>query len=172
MDPCVTYGLRRPRIRVLSGYMIRTILITVAIVSGFAGCGAKPESPGLPPSVENRGSLLSVQSADRPEITPGKISKDVVGRVLDVPEQSGSGPNDQWTFDAGEYRHIQILEQRATTSGVDLLVFMLSRSNPKPAEADVQVSGNLRLHYEWKGKQWVLRSIENVSFRYSLGVAT
>jgi hypothetical protein len=152
--------------------MLRAILFAVAIVSGFAGCGAKPESPGLPPSVEKRGSLLPVQSANKSEITPGKISKDVVGQVVEVPEQSGSGPSDQWTFEAGEYRHIQILERRGTTGGVDLLVFMLTRSIPKPGEADVQVSGNLRLHYEWEGKQWVLRSIENVSFRYSVGVAT
>ena len=47
---------------------------------------------------------------------------------------------------------------------------MLTRS--RPGEGDVQVSGQLKLRYEWKGKQWVLRSIENVSFRYSVGVST
>jgi hypothetical protein len=30
----------------------------------------------------------------------------------------------------------------------------------------------LRLRYEWQGARWVLRSIENVSFRYSVGIAT
>jgi hypothetical protein len=113
-----------------------------------------------------------VQNAERPEITPGKISKDVVGRVVEVPELSGSGPSDKWTFEAGEYRRIEVLEKHATATGLDLLVFMLTRSDPKPGESDVQVSGRLRLHYEWKEKQWILRSLENVSFRYSLGVAT
>ena len=152
--------------------MARAILIAVAIVSGFAGCGAKPEPTGPPPSAENGGSLRPVQSAERPEITAGQISKDVVGRVVEVPELSGSGPSDKWTFEADEYRRVEVLEKRATASGVDLLVFMLTRSNPGPGDAGIQVSGHLRLHYEWQGKQWVLRGIENVSFRYSVGVAT
>ena len=152
--------------------MVRAILIAVAIHFGFAGCGEKPDSPGRPPSAENAGSLRPVQSAERPEITAGQISKHVVGRVVEVPELSGSGPSDKWTFEADEFRHIEVLEKRVTASGVELLVFMLTRSNPKPGEADVQVSGRLRLRYEWQGKQWVLRGIENVSFRYSVGVAT
>ena len=100
------------------------------------------------------------------------ISKDVVAKVVDVPELSGAGPTDKWTFEADEYRRIEILERHPTASGLDLLVFMLTSSNSKPGESTVHVSGNLRLHYEWKGTQWVLRSIENVSFRYSLGVTT
>jgi hypothetical protein len=152
--------------------MIRAVLIAVAIVCGFAGCGAKPESSGAPPSTGSGGSLRPVQSSERSEITAEKISKDVVGRVVDVPEQSGSGPSDKWTFEAGEYRRVDILERRPTATGLNLLVFMLTRSNPKPGESDVQASGHLRLYYEWKNKQWVLRGIENVSFRYSLGVAT
>ena len=96
----------------------------------------------------------------------------MVGRVVEVPEISGAGPSDQWTFEADEYRRIEILESSPTATGLDLLVFMLTRSNPKPDEIEVHVSGHLRLHYEWKGKQWELRRVENVSFRYSLGVAT
>jgi len=152
--------------------MVRAVLIAVAIVSGFAGCGARPESPGLPPAAGNGGSLRPVQSAGRPEITSGKISRDVVGRVVEVQELSGSGPSDRWTFEADEYRRIEVLEKHTTATGLDLLVFMLSRSNPKPGESDLQVSGRLRLHYEWKERQWILRSLENVSFRYALGVAT
>jgi hypothetical protein len=116
--------------------------------------------------------MRPVQNGEKPEITAGRISTDVVGRVVDVPELSGNGPSDKWTFEASEYRHIDILEKRATTSGMELLVFMLSRSNPKAGDADVQVSGRLRLRYEWQGARWVLRSIENVSFRYSVGIAT
>jgi len=152
--------------------VIRAVLIAVVIVSGFAGCGEKPESPGLPPSAGNGGPLRSAQSPERPEITAGRISKDVVGRVVNVPELSGAGPSDKWTFEAAEYRRIDIVERRPTADGLDLLVFMLTRSNSTPGESDVQVSGQLRLRYEWKGGKWLLRSIENVSFRYTLGVAT
>jgi hypothetical protein len=152
--------------------MSRAFLIAVAIVCGFAGCGPKPESSGLPPSAGSGGSVRPVQSSERPEITAARISTDVVGQVVDVPEQSGAGPSDKWTFEAGEYRRIDILERHPTATGLDLLVFMLTRSNPEQDEITVQVSGNLRLHYEWEGKRWMLRSIENVSFRYSLGVAT
>jgi hypothetical protein len=152
--------------------MVRVFLITVAIISGLVACGAKPEPPHAPPFAEKGGSLQPVQNSGRPEITVGKISKDVVGRAVDVQERSGSGPSDKWTFEADEYRRIDILERHPTESGLDLLVFMLSRANPMPGESDVQVSGQLRLHYEWKGRQWVLSSIRNVSFRYSVGVAT
>jgi len=152
--------------------MIRVFLIAVAIVCGFAACGPKPESSGLPPSAASGGSLRPAQSSERPEITAGRISKDIVGQIVEVPEQSGAGPSDKWTFEADEDRRTEILERHPTATGLDLVVFMLTRSNPKPGEIIVQVSGNLRLHYEWKGNQWVLRSIENVSFRYSLGVAT
>ena len=153
--------------------MIRTSLTAVfvcAIVSCLAGCGAKPDSSGPPSAAGDDGALRSVQNSEKPEITTGKISKDVVGRVVDVPELTGSGPSDKWTFEADEYRRIDVLDKRSTPGGVDLLVFMLTRS--RPGEGDVQVSGQLKLHYEWKGKQWVLRSIDNVSFRYTLGVAT
>jgi len=150
--------------------MIRFALIALAIVFGVAACGAKPEPPTTSSSTGEAGPLRPVQSSERPEITVGKISKDVVGRVVEVPEASGTGPNDKWTFEADEYRRIDILERNPTATGLDLLVFMLTTS--RPGEGDIQVSGQLRLHYEWKGKQWVLRSIDNVSFRYSLGVST
>ena len=150
--------------------MIRAILISVAIVASLAGCGAKPDSSGLPPAAGDAGSLRSVQSSEKPEITADRVSKDVVGRALVIPEVSGAGPNDKWTFEADEYRRIDILDRRFTAAGLDLLVFMLTRS--RPGEGNVQVSGQLKLRYEWKGKQWVLRSIENVSFRYSVGVST
>ncbi len=167
--------------------MMRTVLMAAVIVFGFAGCGPKPETaapapstpsassaPSTPttPSTKSDGSLRPVQSAERPELTAEKISTDIVGKMVDVPEMSGNGPSDQWTFEADEYRRVEIVEKHPTAAGLDLLVFMLTRSNPKPGQVDVQVSGQLRLHYEWTDKQWTLKSIDNVSFRYSLGVAT
>jgi len=138
------------------------------------GCGPAPErsqgaAPGQPASAEG---TLRVQDKGRPEITSQGISKDVVGKVIRVDEMHGAHPGTEWTFEADEYRRIDILERRATATGADLLVFMLTRSNSKPGEDDVQVSGQLRMSYEWKGDKWVLQKIENVSFRFSIGVAT
>ena len=144
--------------------------MAAVVAFSFAGCGERPEVTGTPPSAEDGGALRSVQDSQKPEITTGKISKDVVGRVVVVPEASGAGPNDKWTFESDEYRRIDILDRSPTATGLDVLVFMLTRS--RPGEGDIQVSGQLKLHYEWKGKQWVLRSIDNVSFRYSLGLST
>jgi hypothetical protein len=152
--------------------MFRVFLVAIAIVSGCAGCGAGPDSSVPSSSAADGAALRPAQDSERPEITPAKISKDVVGRAVEVSALSGAGPRDKWTFEAGEFRRIDILERHPTKSGLDLLVFMLSRSIPKPGETQVQVSGQLRLRYEWKGTQWVLRSIENVNFRYSVGVAT
>src|SRR5262245_35724879 len=103
--------------------MIRALLTAFVIALGFAGCGPKPEPPAPAPAAEQGDPMRPVQNGEKPEITAGKISKDVVGKVVDVPELSGTGPSDKWTFEASEYRHIDILEKRATTSGMELLVF-------------------------------------------------
>ena len=150
--------------------MIRIALITIAIAFGFTGCEGKHETTGAPPFAKDNGAVRPVQNSEKPDITVATISKDVVGKVVTVPEISGLGPSDKWTFEADEYRRIDILDKSPTATGVDLLVFMLTRS--RPGEGDIQVSGQLKLHYQWKGKQWVLHSIENLSFRYSLGVST
>lgn len=163
-----THFLNRWRI------MVRIALTVPAIVFVLGGCGPNREpSPGATPSppafAGKGGSLHPVQDSDRPEITSERISKDVVGRAVQVTELTESGPATEWTFEADEYRRIDVLERHVTETGIDLLVFMLTRSNPKPDEDDVQVSGQLRLHYEWKDKQWHLGNIENVTFRYSVG---
>jgi|SRR5262245_53058018 len=156
--------------------MLRTALIIVAILFASAACSPKQEpsrsvAPARPAFGEE-GGALRVQDKGRPEITVQGISKDVVGWVVEVGEINGSQPSTEWTFEANEYRRIDILERHATASGIDLLIFMLTRANPKPGEDDVQVSGQLRLRYEWKANKWTLRRIENVNFRYSLGVTT
>jgi hypothetical protein len=154
--------------------MVRIAFTTAAIVLALAGCGPNREpssgaAPSPPTGAGNGSPLHRAQNSDRPEITIERISKDVVGSVVQVSELTESGSTTEWTFEAGEYRRIDILERRNTETGIDLRIFMLTRNNPKPNEDDVQVSGQLRLHYEWKDKQWVLRNIENLTFRYSLG---
>ena len=97
---------------------------------------------------------------------------DIVGRVVQVSELTGTWPPTEWTFDAGEFRQAEILSKHETETEYTVVIFMTTRSNPEPDEDDIQVSGRLQLHYEWKGGQWTLTNIENLSFRYSVGQST
>ena len=155
--------------------LLRSLVAVAAMVLVAAGCGparepAQGAAPGQPASAG--GEPLRVKDNGRPEITSQGISRDVVGKVIRVEEIHGTQPGTEWTFEADEYRRIDIRERRPTATGVDLLVFMLTKNNPRPDEEDVQVAGQLRMSYEWKAGKWVLQKIENVSFRYSVGIAT
>ena len=156
--------------------MLRSAVILLAAVSVLAGCDLGPERPGAStstgPGTTRKAAPRRVQDSRAPEITAEAISKDVVGWVVDITEATGSGPNDKWTFEADEYRRIDILETRPGEGALEILVFMLTRDNPRPGNHALQVSGRLRLRYEWRDGRWVLRHIENVTFRYSIGVAT
>src|SRR5262245_50180285 len=156
--------------------MIRYLLILIAGSAVLAGCGPSPDrsagATSAGPGAPREAAPQRVQDTRRPDITTEGISKDVVGWVVEVAEASGAGPNDKWTFEASEYRKIDILEKHATDSGLELLVFMLTRDNPKPGAPALQVSGRLKLRYEWRDSKWVLRRIDNMTFRYSVGVST
>lgn len=142
-------------------------LLIAAVAFGLAACG-----PAQEPATAGSGSLTPVQDPAGAEFTPQQIARDVVGRVVTVTEVAGSGPGTRWTFEADEYRRVDILDRQVTAAGAEVVVFMLTRNNPKPGDEEVQVSGQLRLHYKRKEGRWALGKIENVSFRYSLGVAT
>lgn len=98
--------------------------------------------------------------------------RDVVGRVVMISEVSGVSPPTDWTFEADEYKQVEILEHDATQTVATITVFMATRNNPKPDEDAVQVSGKLKLRYVRKGNVWVLTTIENLTFRYTIGVST
>lgn len=155
--------------------LLRSLAVIASMVLVAVGCGPAREpsqgaAPGQPAAAEE--GTVRVQDKGRPEITSEGISRDVVGKVIRVEELHGAHPGTEWTFEADEYRRIDIRERHDSATGVDLLVFMLTRNNPRPDEEDVQVAGQLRMSYEWKGGKWVLQKIENVSFRFSIGVAT
>ena len=150
--------------------MNRSALIFCAVLGALAGCSPKPEA------VTNGGAanrpLQPVQDSRTSEISAEKIKSDVIRRVVMVSDVTGKGPETEWTFDADEYRQVEILESRATDNAVTLVIFMTTRNNPKPDEDNVQVSGKLHLRYARKAGQWVLTTIENLSFRYSVGLST
>jgi hypothetical protein len=150
--------------------MKRTLLSVAALLFALTGCG--PASESAPNVASNPERLQLVQDSGKPEISTDKVLRDVVGRVVKVSDVRGAGPETEWTFDADEFRQVEILERRPTQNGSTLVVFMTTRNNPQPGEDAVQVTGKLQLHYEWRAGQWALTRVENLSFRYSIGLST
>src|SRR5450759_5199048 len=144
--------------------MDRTVLSVMAILFALTGCVPAPESssnvtrnPAVP---AGRPDLLHfVQESGKPEVATKKIVSDVVGRVVQVSELTGAGPATEWTFDADEFRQVDILERHMTEKGLTLVIFMTTRNNPRFDEDPVQVSGKLQLQYEWRAGQWILQRL-------------
>src|SRR5664279_4229505 len=133
--------------------MLRTVLSFTAIFFGLTGCGQAPDPS---PTVAGKSDPHQlVQNARRPEITSEKIADDIVGKKVSITEMTGDGPEDEWTFDASEFRQVNILEKNITNTGLTLVTFMTTRNNPKRDEAQIHVSGKLQLQYEWKAGRWV-----------------
>lgn len=151
--------------------MTRIIYIASALVA-LAGCSQPPEPrSAIMPSTA--GHALPVARASTTEdIGPEKIMRDIVGRVVRISEVTGTGPSNEWTFEADEFRQIEIVELQAAENETTIVIFMTTKNNPRPDEENVEVSGKLRLHYERKGEQWVLGAIENLTFRYSVLIST
>ena len=151
--------------------MFRINPVAIALFCAVAACSPAPQSStGSGPS----GPTIQTanQDASRPEITAEKIMRDVVGRVVKITEVNGDGPPTDWTFEADEFKQVKILEREDTPAAAAITVFMTTRDNPGPDEEAVLVSGKLRLHYRRKGGEWVLTTIENLSFRYTIGIST
>jgi hypothetical protein len=112
------------------------------------------------------------QDAARLEISAEQIMRDVVGRIIKITDVAGDNPPTEWTFDADEFKQVEILERNVTPAATVITVFMTTRNNPGADEEAVQVSGKLKLHYQRKGSKWVLTTIENLTFHYTIGVST
>lgn len=155
-----TAGRRRPA-------MVGIHAVAIACVCALAACTPATDAPANGPAVKT-----ASQDAVRAEINPEKILRDVVGRVVKISAADGDTPPTDWTFEADEFKQVEILERDAGPAAATITVFMTTRNNPGPDEDAVQVSGKLRLHYQRKGVQWALTTIENLTFRYTIGVAT
>ena len=134
------------------------------------GCSPTPK-----PSSDNQsGSTIPTASQDKQgQLIPAeKIIRDVVGKVVMITEVSGDGDPTEWTFDADEFKQVEVLETEATATTAMVTVFMTTHNNPKKDEDAVQVTGKLRLYYVRQAEKWVLRNIENMTFKYTVGVAT
>jgi hypothetical protein len=150
--------------------VIRNALSVTAMIFAVTACGPAPEKSS--DSTQNADRLQPVQLPEKGDVSPEKIAGDIVGRVVRVSDVSGAGDPTEWTFEKKEFRHVEVLERKVTGNTQTLVIFLTTRSNPEADEEQVQVSGKLQLHYERKSGQWVLTGIENLSFRYSVGVAT
>ena len=150
--------------------MLRHTLICAAILFALTGCGQAPDAS---PAVAGRPDPLQlVQNDRRPEITSQQIAKDVVGKKIAISELNGKDPDDEWTFEASEFRQVNILEKSTANGGLTLVIFMTTRGDPQPDEPQMHVSGKLELHYEWKAGHWILATLRNLTFRYTVGVPT
>lgn len=147
--------------------MNRTVLSVTVILFALAGCGP---APGYSSNItRNSDRLQLVQESGKAEISAAKISNDIVGRVVQVAELKGARDETEWTFAADEFRQVDILERHMTEKGLTLVIFMMTRNNPRPDEDPVQVAGKLQLQYARRAGRWILTSVENRTFSYSVG---
>lgn len=146
--------------------MIRRFFILAAVLLTLSACSESPDSAATAP-----GNATIPTANQEQSIAVGKIAKDVVGKVVPITELDGDGSPTEWTFDADEFRQIEILEQQAGADVTTIVIFMTTRNNAGPSDDAVQVSGKLELRYERSGNKWVLKSIQNISFRYTVGLA-
>lgn len=123
----------------------------------------RPRPPALP---------AAERTAAGAEISVERILRDLIGRVVVVNDASGEHTPTEWTFEKDEFKQVEILERSDTPDGIVLTIAMTTRNNPRPNEDAVQVNGRLRLHYQRKGGGWALGAIDNLSFKYTVGIAT
>ena len=105
------------------------------------------------------------------EIAVEKISRDLVGRVVPITELAGDGTPTDWTFEAEEFKQVEIVDTQINGNTATIVIFMTTRNNAGPEDDAVQVSGKLQLRYEREGGRWNLKTIENLTFRYTVGLA-
>lgn len=131
-----------------------------------AGCGPATETQ---PAPRADSPLQSVQQAS--DLTPDRISRDIVGRKVRITDTNGMNAN-EWTFEQSEFREVAVVERKTSAKGEQVVVFVTTQNNPAANEEQVRVTGRLQLTYVKKGGQWTLSAIENLNFQYSVGVST
>jgi hypothetical protein len=146
--------------------MIRRITSAAVVLVALTSCGQAPDPS--PTVTRNPDQQQIAKDASRPEITAEKVAGDIVGKKLSIPELHGNGAAEQWIFDADEFRQANIQEQTVTSTGETLVVFVITRSIPKPDKAQIHVAGKLELQYVWKADKWVLATVRNLTVRYTV----
>lgn len=116
-----------------------------------------------------RAPATSTSTDQLPEITLQTIYQDINGKFVRAPSADGKLQPMPWVFDHNEPKEIKILDQKIEGDRGEFLVDMQTRSAPR-AKNQFSLSGQLRLHYELESglvlRQWQIRQVENVSFKY------
>jgi hypothetical protein len=147
--------------------LLRLLLSALLLLGALAACGESPSDAAGSANVR-----AADQGGSQNDIPVEKVVRDVVGRVVPITEASGEGAPTDWTFEADEFKQVEIVESQLTGNTASIVIFMTTRNNPGPNEDAVQVSGKLQLRYERANGRWNLKAIENLNFRYTVGLAT
>ena len=145
--------------------MLLALAAVVALLSACSLESAEPTSAAN--SVSNHESAFVPVQSQRPEITVEKILADVVGKNVTVPDVANEAQPMDWLFEASEPKNAEILERKASDRSLSLVIQMNTGGAPGSDDANVQLSGKLMLLYEWNGRDWILRRIQNMTFRYT-----
>jgi hypothetical protein len=146
--------------------MLRILLTVAALLFAATACTEAPDTSS------GSGTMPAANQDGKPVIAVEKIARDVVGRVVPITEVTGDGTPTDWTFEADEFKQVEIVEQQVSDNVATIVIFMTTHNNAGPNDDAVQVSGKLQLRYERNGGNWQLKAIENLSFRYTVGLAT
>jgi hypothetical protein len=139
------------------------VLLAALLVFALASCSKTPEAST---------SLIPVATQDHTALTAEKIKQDLVRRRVPIYGTSEDLPDSVWTFDSIEPKQVQILEQQLTPEELTAVILMTTVDKPsRYKEEPIGVSGKLRLNYVKERGRFVLKNIENISFRYSVGVS-
>ena len=147
--------------------MARALLAPVGLVVFLSACSLESPDPQAANTVSDRERALMLVQSQRPEITVEKILTDVVGKNVTVPDVASESQPMDWVFEASEPKNAEILERKANDKSISLVVQMNTGGAPGSDDANVQLSGKLMLLYEWNGQDWILRRIQNMTFRYT-----
>jgi len=147
--------------------LFRLLLSSLLLLGALSACGESPTG-----TADNANVRAADQGSSQNDLPVEKIIRDVVGRVVPITEARGDGAPTDWTFEADEFKQVEIVESQLTGNTASVVIFMTTRNNPGPDEDAVQVSGKLQLRYERANGRWNLKAIENLNFRYTVGLAT
>jgi hypothetical protein len=146
--------------------LLRTLLSITALLCALTACGESPETAS-----GNATMRAADQTTNQKEIPVEKIARDLVGRIVAITELTGDGTPTDWTFEADEFKQVEIVETQIGDITASLVIFMTTRNNAGPNDDAVQVTGKLKLNYEREGGKWTLKTIENLTFRYTVGLS-
>ena len=108
--------------------------------------------------------LLTSTSACQcsPPITAQEMGHDIVGKTVSI---SGfkTGKPDTWTFKSDDETEIAVV--RSTCRSGEALITIDVKTRASAGIAIARAAGRLRLSYERVGDGWVLRKVENESFK-------